>query len=157
MRIANWDPSALNEFKGVAYDRLLAASYVVKDKTVQRLRGQIRRNISRPVYKKGPYAGEPWTARNAGALLQSVRVVELNEFKNQKYGKVVADYANVRVYAGHYLTYYADIFEFYTPYMRPAFEASMAEVKSICGIKAVSDRRFTPGMKGDPLLSAKGW
>jgi hypothetical protein len=133
MRIANWDPNVLNGFKGVAYDRLLTASYVVKDKTVQKLRGQIKSNINRPVYKTGPYAGEPWTARQSGQLLKSARVVEKNEFKNQDFSKISADFANIRVYAGNYLAYYADIFEFYTPFMRPAFNESMTEVKSICG------------------------
>jgi len=134
MRVANWNPGALNEFKGVAYDHLLTAAYVVKDTTVRRLRGQIRRNINRPVYKKGPYAGEPWTARNAGALLRSVRLVQKKEDMGLQQGRATADFTNIRVYAGNYLAYYADIFEFYTPFMRPAWEASMSEVKAICGI-----------------------
>lgn len=157
MRVANWNPGALNEFKGVAYDRLLTASYVVKDKTAQRLRGQIKRNISRAIYKKGPYAGEPWTARHAGEMQKSVRVVQKKEDMGPQEGRKVADFTNIRIYTGNYLAYYADIFEFYTPFMRPAFEASMSEVKQICGVETVSDRRFTPGMSGDPLLSAKGW
>ncbi len=133
MRITNWDPSVFNEFKGVAYDRLLTASYVVKDKTVQRLRGQIKGNISRPVYKKGPYAGEPWTARHAGSLFNSVRVVQKKEDMGPQQGRLMADFTNIRIYAGNYLAYYADIFEFYTPFMRPAFNESMSEVKAICG------------------------
>ncbi len=157
MRVSNWNPGAMNEFKGVAYDRLLTASYVVKDKTVQRLRGQIKHNISRGVYKKGPYAGEPWTARHAGEMLHSVRVVQKKEDMGQQAGRATADFTNIRVYCGNYLAYYADIFEFTTPFMRPAFEASMSEVKSICGVESVADRKFTPGMVGDPLLSAKGW
>lgn len=134
MRVENWNPGVLNEFKGVAYDRLLTAAYAVKDKTAQRLRGQIRRNISRPVYKKGPYAGEPWTARHAGQLQASVRVVQKKEDIGRE-GSLTADFTNIRVYAGNKMAYYADIFEFYTPFMRPAFEASMSEVKSICGVE----------------------
>jgi hypothetical protein len=134
MRVSNWDPHVFDEFKGVAYKNLLTAAYVVKDKTVQRLRGVIKHNISRPVYKKGPYAGQPWTARNAGALLKSVRVVELKENMGPQRGRLIADFTNIRVYAGNYLAYYADIVEFTTPFMRPAFEASMAEVKEICKV-----------------------
>ncbi|MFA6100457.1 MAG: hypothetical protein WC750_06350 [Patescibacteria group bacterium] len=134
MRVEGWDPSALSGFKGVAYKDLLTASYVVKDKTVQKLRGQIKHNISRGVYKKGPYAGEPWTARNAGQLLASVRVVQKKEDMGQQEGRKVADFTNIRVYAGNDLAYYADIFEFYTPYMRPAFAESESEIKAICGV-----------------------
>jgi len=135
MRVENWDPHVLDELKGVAYDRLLTAAYAVKDKTSQRLRGQIKRNISRPVYKKGPYAGEPWTARHAGALQQSVRVVQKKEDMGPQEGRKTADFTNIRVYAGNSMAYYADIFEFYTPFMRPAFNESMSEVKAICGVE----------------------
>lgn len=80
MRVASWDPSVLDGFEGIAYDRLLEAAYVVKDKTVQKLRSQIgskkTTGIDRPVYKRGPYAGQYWTARQFGNLLKSVRVVE---------------------------------------------------------------------------------
>ena len=148
MRVANWNPGALNEFKGVAYDRLLTASYVVKDKTVQKLRGKIRFAINRPIYRKGPYAGEPWTARHAGELLHSVRVVQEKEVMEMmseaaryssmglslRADSLTADFVNVRVYAGNYLAYYADIFEFSEPFMRPAFNESMSEVKAICGV-----------------------
>jgi hypothetical protein len=157
MRVENWNPSALNEFKGVAYDRLLTASYAVKDKTVQKLRGLIRFSINRPIYKKGPYAGEPWTARHAGELLHSVRVVQKKEDMGIQAGSLTADFTNIRVYAGNYLAYYADIFEFSAPFMRPAFNESMSEVKSICGVESGGERKFTPGMVGDPFLSAKGW
>lgn len=135
MRVENWDPKVLNEFKGVAYDRLLTASYLVKDTTARRLRGQIKRNINRPVYKTGPYAGEPWTARHAGEMLRSVRVVQKKEDMDPQTAAKVADFTNIRVYTGNFLAYYADIFEFTTPFMRPAFNDSLSEVKSICGVE----------------------
>lgn len=135
MRVENWDTGALDEFKGIAYNDLLDAAHAVKDKTVQRLRGQIRHNISRPVYKKGPYAGQPWTARNAGQLLKSCRVVQKKEDMGMQDGRRMANFTNIRVYAGNYLAYYADIFEFTTPFMRPAFQQSMAEVKAICKVE----------------------
>ena len=133
MRVDNWNPSVFNEFKGVAYKNLLTASYVVKDKTVQKLRGQIKHNLSREVYKKGPYAGEPWTARHSGDLLKSCRVVQKKEDMGQD-GSMIADYTSVRVYCGNYFAFYADIFEFTTPFMRPAFNESLSEVKEICEV-----------------------
>jgi hypothetical protein len=135
MRIENWDHTAFDHFKGVAYKDLLTAAYVVKDKTARMCRGQIKHNISRPVYKKGPYAGEPWTARHAGELVRSIRVVQKKEDMGLQNGSRIADFTNIRVYAGNYLAYYADIFEYYTPFMRPAFEASMSEIKEICKVR----------------------
>jgi hypothetical protein len=36
-------------------------------------------------------------------------------------------------YVGHYKAYYADIVEFYTPFMRPAFEEALPMIKTIIG------------------------
>lgn len=86
--------------------------------------------ISRPMYKKGRYRGQFWTVRDAGQLKKSIRVVE-------KYGLESGDYhisagsLNIRVYSGHKRAYYAQIVEFYTPYMRPALNASISSIKSI--------------------------
>lgn len=132
MRLENWDHTKFPELKGLAYDKLLDAAYVVKDKVAQRLRGVTKRNISRPAYKKGPYAGEPWTARNAGQLLRSVRVVER---KDSMGGGIPPDLTNIRVYVGNELSYYPAIVEFYTPFMRPAWDASQSEIKAIVGLK----------------------
>jgi len=134
MRIEGWDRSVFDHFRGVAYKDLLTAAHVVKDKTVQRLRGQIKHNINRPVYKTGPYAGAPWTARHAGELLRSVRVVQKKEDMGAEMASKIADFTNIRIYAGNNMAYYADIFEFYTPFMRPAWEASQAEIKEICKV-----------------------
>ncbi len=138
MRVAKWDPGVLGDLKGVAYERLLQAAYVVKDRAVQRLRGHIgsgkTTGINRPVYKTGPFSGQKWTAREFGNLLKSVRVVEKKEWTNQS-GRVLAEYMNIRIYAGNNLAYYALVFEYYKPFLRSAFEGSVGEIRSILGVE----------------------
>ena len=76
--------------------------------------------VSRPMYKSGPYAGQPWTARDAGALKKTIRVVEKKGVHN------------VRVYAGNYLVYYAQIVEFSVKrFLRPALNSSKKEIRRI--------------------------
>ena len=113
-------------FENVAIERLLEAAEVVADAA--------RRNcpvgtISRPIYKRGPYAGQNWTARDAGMLRRSIRVVR----KKTPSGKAFSRKRDVRVYAGHYLAYYAAIVEHSRPFMRPALAQSEGEIKSILG------------------------
>ena len=90
--------------------------------------------ISRPMYRKGPYRGQPWTSTDKGRLRKSVRIVERDE---EKYGfqlaqfKSLGHYGSVRVYVGHYLAWYAQIVEFYTPFIRPAVAEREHMVKSI--------------------------
>lgn len=134
MRVANWSPEVFDELKNIAYARLLEAAYVVKDANVRRLRGQIgtgkTTGINRAVYQRGVAKGEKWTGREFGRLLKSVRVVEKKE---KETGRTLWEYKNIRVYAGNKLAYYADIFEFFKPFMRPAFNESLSEVKRIMG------------------------
>lgn len=136
MRIANWNPGVLGEMKGIAYDRLVRAAFVVKDRVAPKLRSEIgtgkTTGISRPVYKRGPYAGQRWTGREFGRLLKSVRVVEKYNAQSEK-GRMTSDFQNVRVYAGNYFAYYADIFEATNPFMKPAFYSALPEVKNIMG------------------------
>jgi len=129
MKVAEWNPNKFDQtFENVAVERLVRAAEVVA--------GAVRRRcpvgtISRPMYKTGRYAGQPWTARDAGQLKKSVRVVR----KKTRSGKAFSKKRNVRVYVGHYKAYYASIVEHYTPFMRPGFEASVGEVKEIIGAK----------------------
>jgi hypothetical protein len=90
--------------------------------------------ISHPMYEKGKYKKCPWTKRDGGSLKRSVRVVE----KKDKYGvDIIAKYASIgivggpRVYVGNYYAYYAQIVEFYTPFMRPTVQTMQGEMKSI--------------------------
>jgi len=135
MRIAYWDETAgYKDFSNVAEERVQAAAEVIKEAVSRNLRGQIGRGkttgINRPVYLTGDYAGQPWTAREAGTMLKSVRVVE-----QKKEGALVWKAQNVRVYCGHYMAWYAQIFEYYRPFMRPAMEETLSEVKQIMGVE----------------------
>ena len=84
--------------------------------------------VSRPIYLRGKYKGQAWTARDAGQLERSVRVTR----KKSKSGKVMYRRRDVRVYAGHYLAYYASIVEHAgKPFMRTALAAAHSDMQSI--------------------------
>ena len=127
MRVANFNPNRFDQtFEKVSIKRLVDAAEVVAAAT--------RRNcpvgtISRPMYKSGPYAGQFWTARDAGELKRSVRVVR----QKTKSGKTFSRKRNVRVYAGHKKAYYASIVEHSKPFMRPAQSSTLSQVKAIVG------------------------
>jgi hypothetical protein len=129
MRVESWNPTAFDqEFENVAIERLLEAATVVANNARSRCP---LGTISHPIYRRGPYAGLNWTSRDAGRLKSSIRVVE----KKSKSGKPLSRQRNVRVYAGHYMAWYAAIVEFYTPFIRPALYQSIAQIKSITGAK----------------------
>lgn len=132
MRVRNWNPQKFDgEFFDASMNRLVKAANVIKSEAITKLRSEIGKgattNISHGPYKTGKYAGEPWTARDFGSLLKTIRVVE----KNEQYGTVIAQLRNVRIYAGNYLVWWAAIFEYYRPYMRPAVNKSKERVRSI--------------------------
>jgi len=137
MRIEAWNPNkADQEFENVAIERLVKAAEVVAN--AARRKCPVG-TISRPMYKTGPYAGQPWTSRDAGRLKKSIRVVR----QKTKSGKAFSKKRNVRVYAGSYPpgikpqedAYYVSIVEHTRPFMRPALEGTMSEVKQIIGAK----------------------
>lgn len=130
MRIENWNPNAFDEtFENVAMDRLLEAAEVVANSARQKCPVG---TISRPIYKTGRYAGQTWTSRDAGRLKKSIRVVQLKS----KTGKPLSKKRNVRIYAGHYLAYYAKIVEYNgKPFLREALNSSISTVKQIIGAK----------------------
>lgn len=129
MRIENWNPNrADNDFENVAIGRLVKAAEVVARAVRQKAPVG---TVSRPIYRRGAAAGQAWTARDAGQLKRSVRVVR----KKTKSGKALSKKRNVRVYSGHYLAYYASIVEHTTPFMRPAFNQAIDKVRSIIGVK----------------------
>jgi len=123
MKIEGWNPQKFDvEFDNVTRDRLMKAAKVVK--------AAVRRRcpvgtVSRPMYRSGP----DWTARDAGSLRKSVRIVELKT-KTGRLSKKM----NVRVYVGNYKAYYADIVEYYKPFMRPAWAEAEHMVESIIGV-----------------------
>jgi hypothetical protein len=135
MRVEYWNEEAgYQDFSNVSKERVLQAANVIKGAVKRHLKRQIgtgeTTGISRPVYKTGKYAGQPWTSRNFGELVKSVRVTQKKESNTGILSK-----KNVRVYAGNYMAYYASIFEHDRPFMRPAVEETLSEVKQIMGVK----------------------
>jgi hypothetical protein len=129
MRVENWNPNVADqEFENVAIERLVEAAEVVADEARRRCPVG---TVTRPMYKTGRYAGKEWTARDGGQLKGSIRVTQ----KKSKGGKPLSKKRNVRVYAGHYWAYYANIVEHYKPFMRTALANSLSAVKSIIGAK----------------------
>jgi len=129
MRVENWNPNVMDqEFENVAIERLVGAAEVVANSARRKCP---EGTISRPMYKSGPYAGQDWTARDAGQLKKSVRVVR----KKTKSGKAFSRKRNVRVYAGTKKAYYASIVEYSKPFMRPALAQSIAEIRNILGVR----------------------
>jgi hypothetical protein len=128
MRVELWNPEKYDlDFENIAIERLVeAAEYVAS----------VARNacpvgtISHPIYKRGPYAGRSWTARDAGALKKTIRVRQ----KHSKTGKPLKGKRNVRVYAGNYNVYYASIVEYSgISFMRTAIWNATSKIKSILG------------------------
>jgi hypothetical protein len=130
MRVDNWNPNVMDQtFEDVAVERLVEAAEVVASNA--RSKCPVG-TISRPIYKRGPYAGQPWTARDAGALKKTIRVRQ----KLSKSGKPLARKRNVRVYAGNFLVYYASIVEHAgKQFLRPALSQSTSQIKSILGVR----------------------
>jgi hypothetical protein len=128
MRVEGWNPEKYDlELEHVAIERLVEAAEVVA--TAARASCPVG-TVSRPIYRRGPYAGKPWTARDAGALQKTIRVRQ----KLSKSGKPLKRKSNVRVYAGNYLVYYAGIVEHAgRAYLRPALWNATGKIKSILG------------------------
>jgi len=123
-----WNPQAVNKMADkVASERMQAAATVLAEKTRSNLQAIIQHAISRPAYKRGKDAGKWWTARDAGELLRSVRIVQ----------NVKAGVHNIWVMVGQKKAYYATMFEYATrpgrgqKFFRPAIAASKAKMKSI--------------------------
>ncbi len=132
MRVSNWNSQKFDgEFLSASMDRLNLAAELIKMRARLNLKRQIglgkTTGISHGPYKTGKYAGQPWTARDFGSLLKTLRVV-----KKKEQGTLIGTVGrNIRVYAGNYLVWWAAIFEFYRPYLRTALNASKAEIRSI--------------------------
>ena len=133
MRVRNWNPKKYDaEFAEASMDRLRTAAKLIAAEARNKLINQIGKGvketgISRPIYQSGPYAGQRWTGRNFGNLLKSIRVVE----KKEQWGFELHKRRNIRVYAGNYLAYYAKIFEFSRPFMRPGWRSALPVVKNV--------------------------
>ena len=128
MRIESWNPEMYDEvFENATVERLVEAAEVV---AASARRSCPVGTLSRPMYKRGPYAGKSWTARDAGALKKTIRVVQ----KKSKSGKPLKRKSNARVYAGNYLVYYASVVEHtIRPFLRVSLINSHSQIKSILG------------------------
>ena len=136
VRIADWNPNRMDStFENIAVERLVKAAKIIRAAAKRKLAAQIGKGrttgISRPVYRSGKDAGKAWTAREFGQSMKSVRVVR----KKTPTGRAFSKKRNVRVYSGHFLAFYADIFEFYQPFMRPAFAETINMVEKTIGVK----------------------
>jgi len=133
-RVAGWNPAKFDaEFANLSMDVLRDAAQIIA--TNVRVRCPVHQPEGvqyRQVYKTGKYKGEPWTARTGGTLKKSIRVVEKYEVRG---GTKVWEDKNIRVYAGHYMAYYARIVEKIHPtkslWMRKGFTSSLAAVRSL--------------------------
>lgn len=128
MRVEVWKPDRYDaQFEQAAIERLVEAAEAIADSA----RGFCRiGKLSRPVYRRGKYAGRSWTAREAGALRKTIRVRQ----KHGKSGKPLRRRRDVRVYAGNYNVYYAQVVEFAVQaFMRPAVWNTTPKIKQILG------------------------
>ena len=143
MRVADWNAKVFEDYIEIVYEGLLEAAYTVKDEAVGKLRSQIgtgkTTGINRPVYKRGKYAGQFWTARQFGNLLHSLRVTE----KKDRHGN--PERQNVRVYAGNKMAYYGPIFEYDKPYLRPPFYKMATKLTSICQARVDKGKSYPWG------------
>lgn len=124
MKVVYWNRGVDESILQASETRLNAAANVLADEIKSKLRSVAPMPQSRPVYKTGPYAGEAWTAREAGALLSTVRVVQKHSNKT-----------NFWVVVGSYRAYYAQIFENAKlkgrKFFRPALRSARPKMKAV--------------------------
>jgi hypothetical protein len=123
-----WNPQpAVNIATAIGTERMGRAAIVLKDKIKSNLSTIIKHQVSRPMYKTGDDKEKWWTARDAGELMHSVRIVSSPDPKQR----------NIWVIAGSKKAYYAVMFErASTPargkaYFRPAIAATKHEMITI--------------------------
>lgn len=127
-----WNPEIADDLiNEIVMNRLERIGDVLAYQVKSTLRTQIKNpNYSRPPYKSGKYAGRWWTARDAGALLDSVRVVKRKQ-------DIKRGHRNVWVIAGNSKAYYAPIYEYSKnpargkKYFRPSISRAMPRMKAI--------------------------
>lgn len=130
MRIEFFEPKKFDtELKGIVLKRMNNAADILVN--------QAKTNgfcpvgtITRPMYKKGKYAGQKWTSRDAGRLRKSIRKV-LPRNISKSFGTPT----NIRVYAGHYMAWYAAIVEFESHFLRRAKNRARPKMKVALGVK----------------------
>ena len=123
MRLENWDPSlASDAITKESMDRLEKAGELV----ASRARAKVPVGKGRAQYK----GSKDYTAREVGALRDSIRVVRLKDDPK----------LNIRVYVGSRKVFYAGFVEYGTlkmrakPFMRPALNESKEDILQIVEI-----------------------
>lgn len=127
-RVSNWSPQKYDqEFIGASMKRLRKGAEVIRDRAKANCRVG---TISRPIYKRGPYAGQEWTKRDAGALRKTIRVVERKTSGAEL--SILGKIRNIRVYAGNRTVYYAQVVEYAgKKFLRPAVNSSKNQIRQI--------------------------
>jgi hypothetical protein len=129
MRVKDWGFSEIDGLVADASDAKLVEAAEVLAKEVRRLCPV--GTITHPIYRRGKFANQKWTSRDAGRLKKSIRVT-----RKREPGRLLFKKRDVRVYAGHYMAWYASVVEFYTPFVRPGITAAMPEMRRILSGKS---------------------
>jgi HK97 gp10 family phage protein len=118
MRVAKWSTKEADmQIQVNAMDRLQEVAEAIAE--------EARRHV--PVGQNVPAGKGKWSAREAGALKRSIRVVRLHGDPKK----------NVRVYAGSREVYYARFVEYGTakmrarPFLRPAVQAMKSKIGKV--------------------------
>lgn len=119
MPIMFWNPT-------LAEEQIMRNAAERLDRVGQMMADEVRKKtpvgtVSRPIYQRGPYAGKYWTARDAGALKNSVRVTKQGDGR----------YHNIWIMCGNRKAYYCKIIEYYKPFFRPAINRAKNRAKVI--------------------------
>lgn len=126
LNFAQWDEMLAN----ASLARITEAAELLRDDMHSKCIHSYQ--FRRPAYKKGPYAGQVYTARDMDIMANTIRVVP------KKVGGLHG-YINVRVYAGNFKTWWAVQMEYGRgawkggawPFMRPAINATKSQIKVV--------------------------
>jgi hypothetical protein len=126
LNFAQYDEMLAN----ASLDRMMTAAGVLQTNMILKCKKSYTNR--RPVYKKGPYAGQIYTARDMDIMAKTIRVV--SKKVGGLHGKI-----NVRVYAGNFKTWWALQMEYgrgawkggAQPFMRPAISGSKSQIQVV--------------------------
>lgn len=96
------DKAFIAECVNVGMDRLVQGAKAIRDDARRILKSKLRGDVNRPVYRKGPYAGQIYTERRAGEMVDTIRV-----FRKQD-----SSAREVRIYMGNYKVWWATQMEY---------------------------------------------
>jgi hypothetical protein len=116
----------------ITRDKLIKGAEIVK--AAARRRCPVG-TITRPMYRRGKYAGQDWTSRDGGRLRKSIQHTKGHDWVHG-IGEMLPG-RSIAIIAGNYWAWYADIVEHdrFTPYMRPALEESIPMLRTLWGVE----------------------